>query len=204
MNWAWLASAAAFAVAMTATPGPNNTMVAASGANYGFRATVPHLLGICAGFPVMLLMIGSIGLTVVTIPVVHLALKWIGIAYLLWLAWHIAMAAPAGDEDEAARGNKPLTFLQAALFQWVNPKAWIIAGGALVAYIAPGSYRDMLLYTAILGAIFSAIAFPCVALWTLLGVGASRLLKTPMAWRVFNWTLAGLLVLSLVPVALEK
>lgn len=116
MDWAWFASAVAFAVVMTATPGPNNTVVTASGANYGFRATVPHLLGICIGFPVMLLVIGSVGLTVITVPVVHVALKWIGIAYLLWLAWHIAMAAPAIDEAGEVRG-KPLTFLQAALFQ---------------------------------------------------------------------------------------
>lgn len=119
MDWTWLLSAGAFAVAMSATPGPNNTMVVASGATYGFARTVPHMLGIAAGFPVMLVVLGTVGLPLLAEPRVHAVLRWVGAAYLLWLAWKIARADPDPAEpgSKAGAGGRPLGFLQAALFQ---------------------------------------------------------------------------------------
>ena len=202
VDWSWFTSAGAFAVAMSATPGPNNMMVAASGANYGFRASLPHLLGICIGFPVMLLAIGTVGLPLIGNPVVHAALKWIGIIYLLWLAWKIGSAEPSiatGEKPGVGRAGKPLTFVQAALFQWVNPKAWSIAAGALAAFAIVEDGGSPIMRTIALAAIFGILAFPCVAVWTMLGMGASRLFATRRAMRNFNMAMAALLVLSLIP-----
>jgi threonine/homoserine/homoserine lactone efflux protein len=200
VDWTWLLSASAFAVAMSATPGPNNTMVVASGATYGFGRTVPHMLGIAAGFPVMLVVLGTAGLPLLTDPRVHAVLKWVGAAYLLWLAWKIARADPAPAEPGAKAGpsGRPFGFLQAALFQWVNPKAWVIAAGALATYTA-GAEGGSLVATLLLAGLFGLVALPCTAVWTLIGVGTARILRTRRAVRLFNLAMAGLLVASLVP-----
>src|SRR5450755_2616091 len=118
-----------FMTSMGITPGPNNILVASSGVNFGFRATIPHMLGITIGYPLMLLIVG-IGLAkiFIAVPLTHVILKYIGIAYLLYLAYRIAMASAMG---EAQSTPKPLTFMQAAAFQWVNGKAWVISLGAV-------------------------------------------------------------------------
>jgi threonine/homoserine/homoserine lactone efflux protein len=195
---AWFASATAFAVSMSGSPGPNNTMVTASGATWGFRRTIPHMAGISLGFPAMLLAVSlGLGEMLRALPWLHAALRWIGAAYLLWLAWKIASADPTA-EDAGAGGPCPLTFLQAALFQWVNPKAWVIAVGAVAAYTtAPGA--GMVVQAVLLALIFVAVTFPIVAGWTLVGVGAARLLRTRRALRAFNLAMAALLVASLLP-----
>jgi threonine/homoserine/homoserine lactone efflux protein len=195
----WLLSALAFATSMSATPGPNNTMVAASGANFGFRRTLPHLLGVSIGFPVMLLVI-ALGAAepLRTWPWLHQVLRWAGAAYLLWLAWKIAVTRP--DKQAASEGNaRPMTFLQAALFQWINPKAWIIAAGAVVTYTG----GNVALQASLLAMLFVAVCIPSLAFWTTVGVGAGRLLRSPRALRWFNLTMAALLVASLVPVLVE-
>ena len=121
-------------------------------------------------------------------------LRWAGAAYLVWLAWRIATAEPSAGEGQA--GGRPFSFLEAALFQWVNPKAWIIALSAVATYTtAPGE-------AAVLAAIFLAVTLPVLAGWTLVGVGAASLLRSPAALRAFNWAMAALLLLSLVPVLL--
>ncbi len=199
MDVTWLLSASAFAIAMSATPGPNNTMVVASGATYGFARTVPHMLGIAAGFPVMLIVLGTAGLPLLTDPRVHAVLKWVGAAYLLWLAWKIAASDPTPAEPGAKAGaGRPLGFLQAALFQWVNPKAWIIAAGALATYTAQAE-GGSLAATLLLATLFGLVALPCLGFWTLIGVGTARVLRTRRALRLFNLAMAGLLVASLVP-----
>src|SRR5215212_11075454 len=121
---AWFGSAAGFALAMSDSPGPNNTMVAASGANFGLRRTLPHMLGVALGFPVMLLLV-AVGAAELLhgSPGLQRALRWVGAAWLLWLAWRIAVADPAAKGGVAGPA-RPMSFLQAALFQWVNPKAW--------------------------------------------------------------------------------
>src|SRR5215472_9311050 len=116
-----------FAFAISITPGPNNTMVLASGANFGLWPTIPHLLGIDLGFALMIIAVGvGIGGLFAAFPALHAALRYIGALYLLFLAWKIATA---GRTDGATGRKKPLSFLQAASFQWVNPKGWIAATG---------------------------------------------------------------------------
>ena len=185
---------ALFAFVSSVTPGPNNLMLMASGANFGFRRTVPHMLGIALGFTFMVLMVGA-GLIRVfeAWPVSYSALKVGSVVYLLWLAWKIARAAPAESRGEAGR---PFSFLQAAAFQWVNPKAWAMALTAVSAYTPDRSMATIVL----VAAVFGAINLPSVSSWTVLGQQMARLLRSPKHLRAFNWTMAALLVASLYPV----
>ncbi len=185
---------ATFAFATSITPGPNNLMLMASGANFGFRRTIPHMLGVALGFVFMAFLMG-IGLAELFeyFPWLHNVLNVVSVIYLLWLAWKIANAAP--PEHRAAKG-KPLTFLQAAAFQWVNPKAWAMALTAVTIY-APGDTALAILAVALL---FGAINLPSVSTWCLLGQGMQRVLTDRRRLTVFNWTMALLLVLSLYPV----
>ncbi|WP_426958894.1 LysE family translocator [Muricoccus radiodurans] len=195
---AWLISAVAFAFSMTATPGPNNTMLTASGATFGFMPTVPHMLGISFGFPAMLLAMAlGAGEVLRAAPWLYGVLRWAGAAYLLWLAWRIATARPQDDQGQAT--GRPLSFLQAALFQWVNPKAWVIVLGAAVTYTT-GRGAAPWVQAVVLAVIFVLVTLPVTAFWTAVGVGVARVLRTARARRLFNIALAGLLVASLVPV----
>ena len=196
MNTELLTALALFAFVTSITPGPNNLMLMASGANYGFRRTIPHMLGIGIGFTVMLLLVGA-GLIRVfgEWPLAHDVLKVVSVAYLLWLAWKIATATgPA----EGRAGGRPITFLQAAAFQWVNPKAWAMALTAITAY-APD--RGMLAIV-VVALIFGAINLPSVSTWTLVGQQMARFLTSHARRRTFNWTMATLLMASLMPVLL--
>jgi len=182
-----------FVLVMTFTPGPNNIMITASGANFGFRRSLPHLLGIVIGFPVMTLSIGiGLGELFKTWPLVHAVLRYVGTAYLLYLAYRIATAARNGEAQ--ARG-RPLTFLEAAAFQWANPKGWIMAIGAISAYTTVGG--NPLLESLVIAATFGVIAVPAVSVWALFGVAVGRWLRSERALRIFNLTMAGLLVASL-------
>ncbi len=185
---------ALFAFVSSITPGPNNLMLMASGANFGFRRTIPHMLGVALGFVVMVLLMGA-GLAQVftAAPQVHVLLKGAAVVYMLWLAWKIAHAAPVRASDDAGR---PMTFLQAAAFQWVNPKAWAMALTAITAYTPEQSLVAVLL----VGAVFGAINLPSVGSWTLIGQQMARVLTSPRRLMMFNWTMAALLVLSLYPV----
>ena len=196
----WLASVLAFAVSMSLTPGPNNAMVTASGANFGFMRTVPHMLGIAIGFPAMLaaMALGA-GEALRAAPWLETIVRWIGIAYLLWLAFRIATSLPSAKD--ATVTARPLTAIQAALFQWVNPKAWVIALGAVAAYTTPDRVGRQ---AAALSAIFFVSALLSLAFWTAAGVGAGRLLGTPRRRRAFNLAMAALLVASLIPLAFES
>ena len=183
----------AFAFVSSITPGPNNMMLMASGANFGVRQTVPHMLGVALGFGLMVALVG-IGLVTLfdQLPVLHVIIKWAGIAYLVWLAGRIATSGPpvAG----AAR-NRPFSFLQAAAFQWVNPKAWTMALGAIAAY-APHHDLTAVLWVA---AVFTLVNFPSVGAWAVLGQGLGGWLADPRRLRIFNYTMAGLLLASLWP-----
>jgi threonine/homoserine/homoserine lactone efflux protein len=196
----WFLSALAFAIAMGATPGPNNTMLAASGANYGFRRTLPHFLGVSFGFPTMFLIVAFVGKSLLADPMVHGVMKWVGVGYLLWLAFSIAAATPKAGGDGSAPA-RPLSFWQAALFQWINPKAWIIVAGAIATYTLPGS--DSVMASLVLATILLGVSVMTSAGWTLIGVGVSRVLTVPRSLRFFNWTMAALLVASLIPIVLE-
>ena len=192
-----LTGLAAFSFASSITPGPNNLMLMASGANYGFRRTIPHMLGVGLGFVFMVVMVG-IGLVQVfeAIPESYTALKIVSVLYLLYLAAKIATAAPPSGEQRAQ--GKPFTFLQAAAFQWVNPKAWTMALTSVAVY-APS---QSLLAVGFVALVFGAINLPCVSLWTVLGEQLRHFLSKPERLRVFNWVMALLLVGSLYPVLL--
>ena len=193
-----VAALALFAFVSSITPGPNNTMLMASGANFGFRATIPHLLGVALGFGVMVLAVGlGLGGLFAAYPQLHAILAVAGAAYLLWLAWKLATAKGIGT---GAGGAQPQTFLQAAAFQWVNPKAWAMALGAVTTYVPRENYVANIV---LVSAIFMAINLPCVASWTGFGVGLRRFLDRPAILRAFNIGMAALLVISLAPALIE-
>ncbi len=185
---------AVFAFATVFTPGPNNLMLMSSGANFGLRRSVPHLTGVAYGFPVMILLVGLGAMRMFDIwPPSYTILRVFSVAYILWLAWKIAHATPPQDAPSEAR---PLTFLQAAGFQWVNPKAWSMALGAITLYAAS---RDFTAILWVAGA-YAVIGTGSALTWTLLGTGVRRLLARPERLRVFNWVMAALLVASMTPV----
>jgi len=196
MNFDLIPALASFAFVSSITPGPNNLMLMASGANFGFRRTIPHMLGIGIGFTVMVLMVGA-GLVQIfdAYPISHQILKVGSVLYLLYLAWKIAHAAPM--EPGAARG-RPMTFLQAAAFQWVNPKAWTMALTAVTVYTPDTTLAAI----ALVALVFGAINLPSVSTWTVLGQQMARLLTNAARFTAFNWTMATLLVASLYPVIL--
>lgn len=186
----------AFSFVSSITPGPNNLMLMASGANYGFRRTIPHMMGISLGHAFMVTMVGVILLQVFeTYPILNLLLKVLSLTYMVWLAWKIANALPPEAKD--VTGN-PLTFLQAAAFQWVNPKAWFMAITAITNY-APQD-RGVLIGALTVSVVFAATNFPSVSVWAWIGVQVRRFLDTPARLRTFNITMATLLLLSLWPV----
>ena len=188
-----------FSVIAAFTPGPNNIMIMSSGLNHGVRASVPHLLGICLGFPSMILAVGfGLGFIFDRFPHFHSMVQIVGIAYLFYLAWIIASSAPSEIKGQKA---PPLSFFQAALFQWVNPKAWIMGTSALAAYTTVGASMTSQIFTVV--AVFMFMAFPSAGVWLLFGTGLQRLLSKPVHQRYFNITMGILLVLSIVPVIIE-
>jgi threonine/homoserine/homoserine lactone efflux protein len=189
-----LPALALFAFVTSVTPGPNNLMLMASGANFGFRRTVPHMLGVSLGFVLMAFLVG-LGLAGLfqAYPLAQTALEVVSVVYMLWLAWKIAHSAAPKDRQA---GGTPMTFLQAAAFQWVNPKAWAMALTAVTVYAPDRS----LWAVALVAVIFGAINLPSVSLWTLIGQQLRRVLTDARRLTIFNWTMAGLLILSLAPV----
>lgn len=183
-----------FAFVTSVTPGPNNMMLLASGVNFGFRRTLPHMAGVAGGFVVMAFLVG-LGLAGLfrSFPASLLVLKAASVVYMLWLAWKIARAGAPGAGEARPR---PMSFLQAAAFQWVNPKAWAMALGALAAYLPVPSPAGSLA----VAAVFGAVNLPTVAIWAAAGQGLRHALTRPAALRAFNWTMAVLLTASLWPV----
>lgn len=184
----------AFAFVTSITPGPNNLMLLASGLNFGVRRTVPHMLGIGIGFTVLVVAVG-LGLSGVfrAAPVLYEVLKWMGAAYMLWLAWRIARSGPVSTDPDT-RGH-PMSFLGAAAFQWVNPKAWVMAVTAIATYGTPGSSTSIVL----IAVVFGLVNLPSVSLWAAFGAGLRRVLSDARHVTMFNRTMAALLVLSLWP-----
>tara|TARA_R110000868_G_scaffold410865_2_gene700559 strand:- start:11770 stop:12375 length:606 start_codon:yes stop_codon:yes gene_type:complete len=194
----FLAALILFCVVSSVTPGPNNLMVMASGANFGYRRTLPHMLGIAFGFAAMVLLVG-IGLMQLfeTLPMLRQILTVASVAYLLYLAWKIANAAPPGNETDPTR--RPMSFLQAVAFQWVNPKAWTMSLTAITIY-APGRSLPAV---ALIALVFGLVCLPSLSIWVVLGQQVRRLLRNPTRLRAFNWSMAALLVASLYPVFLH-
>ena len=183
-----------FAFTTSITPGPNNMMLFASGVNFGFRRTVPHMLGIGAGFLSLLIAIGlGLGALLHSVPLLYTSLKFAGGAYLVWIAWKIGTSRSLSEGQSGAR---PMTFLQAASFQWVNPKAWVMAVTAMATYTIESNY---FVSVAVVGIIFAIVNVPSVSTWAGFGSALREWLSHPVRLKWFNITMAVLLVLSLWP-----
>jgi threonine/homoserine/homoserine lactone efflux protein len=173
-------------------------MLMTSGVNFGFRRTLPHLVGVVLGFSLMVALIGF-GLDAIfsRVPALLPAMRYLGAAYMLWLAWKIARAGPI---REGERNGAPLGFFGAAAFQWINPKGWVIAISALTAYAVVDDYARNV---AIVALTYLLIGLPSSGAWALLGASMRRALADPRVARPFNWTMAALLTASIVTVFVE-
>ena len=193
-----LAALFLFAFAASITPGPNNTMLMASGANFGLRASLAHMCGVTVGY-ISLLALAGLGLAGIfaTLPFLRDVLKWGGAIYLLYLAWKIASSKGIGIK---AAGARPMSFQGAAAFQFINPKGWVMALGAVTTYVPA---RGFLANLAVALFIFAAISVLSTFTWTTFGMGIRRFLHRPMSLRLFNVAMALLLVLSLFPLFSE-
>jgi threonine/homoserine/homoserine lactone efflux protein len=187
-----------FAAALCLTPGPNVVMVTASAANFGFRRVIPQMLGITLGFAVMIVAVG-LGLAGVfqAEPRLHAGLKYVGALYLLYLAWRIARTSPTNGDGDSARA-KPIGFVQATLFTWVNPKGWVTTMGALTAFTTADG--NVVVETLVVAGVLATACFASVVMWAAFGTAIARFLRQSHARTAFNWSMAALLVLSLVPV----
>jgi threonine/homoserine/homoserine lactone efflux protein len=186
---------ASFAFVGSITPGPNNAMLLASGLNYGFRRTVPHIAGISLGCVAMLVLVGlGLGAVFEAVPVLYTALRYAGAAYLLWLAWNIARSGPMANRQPSGH---PMTFWQAAAFQWVNPKAWILVVGAVSTYAPRDGFE---LNVAVLAVLLGLVNAPSICVWASFGTMLRPWLTDPRRLRAFNVAMAVLLVLSLLPI----
>jgi threonine/homoserine/homoserine lactone efflux protein len=181
-----------FSIVTSITPGPNNVMLTATGANVGIRRGIPHVLGISFGFGLMLfLLTAGIGTAFIENARLMLGLKIVGIAVLVWLAWRIATAGRA----TAAERERPIGFFAAMAFQWVNPKAWLIAAGSM-SYLQPDIAP--MLQGAFFGLTFVVLGMPCLLLWLGFGAAMQYVLRTDRALRAFNIAM-GLLLVATVP-----
>jgi len=189
---------AVFASVMAFTPGPNNIMLTASGVNFGFARSFGHMMGVTVGFVVLLAACAAgLGLAFAAVPLLHVALKVAGALYMLWLAYKVATAKPV--RDDAGADGRPLTFLQAAAFQWVNPKAVVTSLSAVAIYVRPGLAA---VDVPVMLAVFGICTLMSVTAWTGFGVALRGLLSNPRHARIFNGAMALLLVASIAPMAI--
>ena len=192
-----LMALAGYVTAMSVTPGPNNLMLLTSGVNFGFRRTIPHMAGIALGVLTILALVGlGLGQLLISNPRLYTTLKIASLIYLAWLAWKIATSGPpiAGETNVKAQ---PLTALEAALFQWVNPKAWAMVVTAATAFTVPDNYLPNLLA---MGCVFTAVNLPSAAVWITAGTMVRGILEEPGRLRAFNVTMAILLLASSFPI----
>ena len=200
-TYTMLLSITSFAVATAFTPGPNNLMLLSSGLTFGYKRTLGHILGVVMGFPIMVLAVGlGVGTVLEHYPIVYNVLKVLGLGYLLWMAWHIANTQGSIHTEEHQH-DKPFTFLQAALFQWVNPKAWIMAVTAISSYTTQNA--EVYYQVGIIAFIYLAVGVFSTHSWALGGVLLHRWLESQRAIRTFNRMMALLIVVSVVPFILE-
>lgn len=184
-----------YAFVTSITPGPNNIMLLASGVNFGFVRTIPHMLGIGGGFLSLLLGVGfGLGAILTAVPSLHIVLKVAGVTYLVYLAWRVAMSRSIATGDNAK--GQPMTFLEAAAFQWVNPKAWVMAVSAMAVYSSPAT---PFLSVLIVSGAFAAVNLPSVSTWAGFGTALRGFLSDPERLKWFNISMGLLLVASLWP-----
>ncbi len=184
-----------FVLSSSGTPGPNNVMLLTSGVNHGFRKSIPHVLGINIGFPVMVVAVGF-GLVSLfrQVPNLYLLIKIIGIGYLLYLAFKIATLS---GQLSAKEKNNPFTFIQAASFQWLNPKAWVMAVSAIVAFASTDGSTTTEVFS--IAAVYLIFGLPCSLFWLSMGLGLQSVLDKPVFISWFNRIMATILVLSIIP-----
>lgn len=182
---------------MSVTPGPNNLMLAASGVNFGFRRTLPHMLGISIGVGIQIVLVASLLAWVMTwLNALRLPLLIVGCAYLLWLSWRQSRAGQPGSSEK----SRPLGFFGAALFQWVNPKAWMMVLNAAILFLPHGGWNAVLSM-----AIMSVVVnLPCIAVWAIAGDKLRYRLRDPLSLRVFNYTMALLLAATAVWILVDE
>lgn len=195
MGWEVLLALMLFCMVATITPGPNNIMLLSSGATFGLRRTVPHVLGISGGCAVMVLVLGfGVGSIAQRVPSLHTALHVVSTGYLLWLAWRIATSEPSLE----AKGStgRPLRLIDAAAFQWVNPKAWAMVLGAVASFARPGYFGVDVPTIAL---VLIMVGLPCILLWAGAGSMLRRFLTQPRLLRAFNIAMAALLAASIIP-----
>ena len=195
MNTETLIAASLFALASYITPGPNNTMILASGVRFGLRRSVPHMLGICLGFGFMLVAVGmGLHTLLQNHPAVLTAMRWIGATWMLWLAFQLATSK--SGLNAASETERPMTFLGASAFQWINPKAWVMAVTAMSTYLPPDAGWMGALQ---LAAVQTAVGSPCVLVWAAFGSALREWLQDHRRLKIFNICMAAALVASLYP-----
>lgn len=184
-----------FAFASSITPGPNNLMLMASGVNFGFVRSLPHMLGVSLGFVLMAILVG-LGVMQLfdAYPITYDILKVLSVLYMLYLAYKIAQSS--GNMSGKKISTRPMSFMQAVMFQWVNPKAWSMALTAISVYAPSKS----LYAVALVSLVFGLVNFPCITCWVTLGTKIKHVLREPLSLKIFNYTMATLLVLSLYPI----
>lgn len=188
-----------FAFSTSITPGPNNIMLMSSGANYGVQRTLPHLFGVVSGFALMLVLVGlGGGVLFEQFPLAYQLIKFVGIGYMAYLAFRIATAS-RGQLDDAA--DRPMTAMQAVLFQWVNGKAWIMVTGAVATFTSAGDHYWLQLV--LITATFFIVGAPCNLAWVLFGRSMQSFINETSKQRLFNRLMGGLLFLSILPAVVE-
>jgi threonine/homoserine/homoserine lactone efflux protein len=184
-----------FAFASSISPGPNNLMLMSSGANFGFRKTLPHMMGVGLGFTLMVALVGMGVMQVFDLyPASYMILKWCSIVYLVYLSYKVATSAP--PENKRANKAKPFSFIQAVLFQWVNPKAWTMALTSIGIYAPDRDVKSVI----IVALVFGAVNLPSISVWVVLGQKLQKILSSVKRLRIFNGIMAFLLLASLYPV----
>ena len=188
-----------FAIAMSFTPGPNNLMLASTGGQFGFRKAIPQLLGVVVGFAIILACVAlGIASLIAAVPALYLAMKIASLVYMAYLAWRIATAS---ETEPGPADARPMGFLSAAAVQWINPKAWITTLTAAASYTSPK--LDPLTQIAPLNVVFVVVGLASCSTWVIFGQVLRRFLTSPSRRKAFNWTMAGLLVTSIIPVLFE-
>ncbi|MCV2402556.1 LysE family translocator [Marinomonas sp. C2222] len=202
IDWSYLLAVALFAFVMSGTPGPNNIMLLASGAQFGFIRTLPHMLGISVGVATLVtaVLLGVGGLFL-WYPPLYVLLKWLGGAYLLFLAWKIASAPVTNFSQEQTAKSEPMRWWQAALFQFVNPKAWMMAISAISTFAIPGElYAQSGIWIV---CVFTCVNLPTISIWVGLGTSIRRLLTNVKRQRIFNIVMGVVTGLTLIMIVID-
>ena len=198
MSYGLVGAFIVFAVVTLFTPGPNNVMLMTTGLNFGLRRAQPHVLGVTLGFSFMVLVVGlGLGAVFSAWPLLYTIIKYAGAAYILYLAWLIGRSHSVKEGEAPPR---PVSFIEGCLFQWVNPKGWVMVVGSVTAYAAIAAFP---LNMVLMAAVFAILGYASSMTWVLFGTGLRRFVAAPRAIRAFNIAMAVLLALSLVPVFLE-